>query len=66
MFQCRTRLCVWCSIHGSMDYDMIIEVSMPHAALCVVQLFMELIVTMSLYNVSMPHAALCVVQPPMR
>ena len=61
MFQCRTRLCGWCStsdyVHPT-DFD---EVSMPHAALWVVQ-----------QNgtrrsecrrvVSMPHAALWVVQ----
>ena len=36
-FQCRTRLCVWCStIHGVMKIPPVI-VSMPHAALCVVQ-----------------------------
>ena len=36
-FQCRTRLCLWCknpSVHGMIES---IHVSMPHAALFVVQ-----------------------------
>ncbi len=35
-FQCRTRLCVWCSTLFP-DAKMTGKVSMPHAALCVVQ-----------------------------
>ncbi len=60
LFQCRTRLCWWCKRHA---ITMAIEnvVSMPHAALLVVQ---------DRYHdgtrfdviVSMPHAALLVVQ----
>ena len=36
-FQCRTRLCVWCSIHETRTNRYNKIVSMPHAALCVVQ-----------------------------
>ena len=85
-FQCRTRLCGWCSSSGGKMYFHLwsfnaargfvggaakIEirrvliatlVSMPHAALWVVQQLTNTVVTGS-NNVSMPHAALWVVQP---
>ena len=35
-FQCRTRLCGWCSFYG-VERSRLIDVSMPHAALWVVQ-----------------------------
>ena len=37
-FQCRTRLCGWCSFVGTLPLYGTIGVSMPHAALWVVQL----------------------------
>ncbi len=37
VFQCRTRLCGWCSGNGGFTECMIFVVSMPHAALWVVQ-----------------------------
>ena len=36
-FQCRTRLCEWCSLHFVRNLAGSIDVSMPHAALWVVQ-----------------------------
>ena len=36
-FQCRTRLCGWCSAFGALSFSGVIDVSMPHAALWVVQ-----------------------------
>ena len=36
-FQCRTRLCGWCSLAMEILTGEIIDVSMPHAALWVVQ-----------------------------
>ena len=36
-FQCRTRLCGWCNIALARDHRQHIHVSMPHAALWVVQ-----------------------------
>ena len=47
MFQCRTRLCVWCSTLFP-DAKMTGKVSMPHAALCVVQLSVVLCYGISL------------------
>ena len=37
VFQCRTRLCGWCSLLWSDSRSIFNVVSMPHAALCVVQ-----------------------------
>ena len=37
LFQCRTRLCGWCNTNGSHNLFEQIMVSMPHAALWVVQ-----------------------------
>ena len=34
LFQCRTRLCVWCSQRSPHQGGRIRDVSMPHAALC--------------------------------
>ena len=59
-FQCRTRLCWWCKLTTPIVRQICI-VSMPHAALLVVQAKIaigKLIVML----VSMPHAALLVVQ----
>ena len=61
-FQCRTRLCGWCSVSVGGDYIDAAEVSMPHAALWVVQ-HRQLLEGVSPEEVSMPHAALWVVQP---
>ena len=36
-FQCRTRLCGWCNRHKCRDARWLCSVSMPHAALWVVQ-----------------------------
>ena len=60
-FQCRTRLCGWCSLSRNyLAYDSEI-VSMPHAALWVVQRnYMYIVIRIR--TVSMPHAALWVVQ----
>ena len=60
-FQCRTRLCGWCSNTEAILADYINGVSMPHAALWVVQLLVA-DYNMSGTHVSMPHAALWVVQ----
>ena len=38
LFQCRTRLCGWCSFYDGQWSDLYCAVSMPHAALWVVQL----------------------------
>ena len=43
MFQCRTRLCGWCSTLKDSARRPIITVSMPHAALWVVQQFIMMI-----------------------
>ena len=61
MFQCRTRLCGWCSYKDSPVEPYMIDVSMPHAALWVVQL-QDLDSHVCWLGVSMPHAALWVVQ----
>ena len=61
MFQCRTRLCVWCSFERDHPRPLGRRVSMPHAALCVVQHW-RVRVSCDPAAVSMPHAALCVVQ----
>ena len=61
-FQCRTRLCGWCSVHGMHDFRGRKLVSMPHAALWVVQLEEKKLLPWE-QGVSMPHAALWVVQP---
>ena len=37
LFQCRTRLCGWCSVSLMIKIRELVEVSMPHAALWVVQ-----------------------------
>ena len=37
MFQCRTRLCGWCSLKALDENTLVSSVSMPHAALWVVQ-----------------------------
>ena len=42
VFQCRTRLCGWCSPSGSSHSPPRCAVTMPHAALWVVQLIAEL------------------------
>ena len=61
-FQCRTRLCGWCSnTHGFSIGDSV-GVSMPHAALWVVQQRENQDGRTAGYDVSMPHAALWVVQ----
>ena len=60
-FQCRTRLCGWCSLESG-DLEICKKyVSMPHAALWVVQRSMRSSKKTSRI-VSMPHAALWVVQ----
>ena len=61
MFQCRTRLCGWCSEENTMKKIINVNVSMPHAALWVVQLN-NTSVAAAFLAVSMPHAALWVVQ----
>ena len=61
MFQCRTRLCGWCSEIDALRGKTQPIVSMPHAALWVVQLYRLEEIIESL-EVSMPHAALWVVQ----
>ena len=60
-FQCRTRLCVWCNVQASGVVARATVVSMPHAALWVVQQSILLLIFRN-ENVSMPHAALWVVQ----
>ena len=61
MFQCRTRLCGWCSGTSLLVVPYDPPVSMPHAALWVVQ--QKIYSQLALFNgVSMPHAALWVVQ----
>ena len=55
-FQCRTRLCGWCSVFSRGRPSGRHDVSMPHAALWVVQPCM-VGGTLSLRLVSMPHAA---------
>ena len=56
-FQCRTRLCGWCSLFGGARWGESCYVSMPHAALWVVQhaLFRP---ALCISLVSMPHAAI--------
>ena len=61
MFQCRTRLCGWCSADGTLRQYPPSSVSMPHAALWVVQPAWG-DVNDAEEVVSMPHAALWVVQ----
>ena len=61
-FQCRTRLCGWCSLKFKFILIVPIIVSMPHAALWVVQHTLGY-GEGHLCMVSMPHAALWVVQP---
>ena len=63
LFQCRTRLCVWCSQRSPHQGGRIREVSMPHAALWVVQ-HHHGDAQAARIPVSMPHAALWVVQQP--
>ena len=60
-FQCRTRLCGWCSLVTVSHSASTSLVSMPHAALWVVQHDDDGIDARALL-VSMPHAALWVVQ----
>ena len=60
-FQCRTRLCGWCSNIPVRKVNYINCVSMPHAALWVVQHLCETY-WCGAASVSMPHAALWVVQ----
>ena len=60
-FQCRTRLCGWCSTLARRISKPREPVSMPHAALWVVQQLTGLSFDLA-YSVSMPHAALWVVQ----
>ena len=62
VFQCRTRLCGWCSRNPFGDNPEERNVSMPHAALWVVQPRQAAQFEFSV-DVSMPHAALWVVQP---
>ena len=61
LFQCRTRLCGWCNNKIIREGKNINNVSMPHAALWVVQLQREVKLE-NVLLVSMPHAALWVVQ----
>ena len=61
VFQCRTRLCGWCNVPDRRAVRYSLYVSMPHAALWVVQLKISTF-TMRSSSVSMPHAALWVVQ----
>ena len=65
MFQCRTRLCGWCSNIPVRKVNYINCVSMPHAALWVVQHLCETY-WCGAASVSMPHAALWVVQHPIK
>ena len=60
-FQCRTRLCGWCSLGMNIITGEVVDVSMPHAALWVVQQVKQHFLKDALM-VSMPHAALWVVQ----
>ena len=60
-FQCRSRLCLWCKLEAFRGNTVGIEVSMPHAALFVVQAEHSISFGTNL-EVSMPHAALFVVQ----
>ena len=62
VFQCRTRLCGWCNLLACRCLDAGTSVSMPHAALWVVQL-KPTVLYGAHRKVSMPHAALWVVQP---
>ena len=61
LFQCRTRLCGWCSRLSGFHHAGGLRVSMPHAALWVVQLNGNFD-PLDNVPVSMPHAALWVVQ----
>ena len=61
LFQCRTRLCGWCSPEDVAETAILMLVSMPHAALWVVQQKVDIDIEGSA-KVSMPHAALWVVQ----
>ena len=61
LFQCRTRLCGWCSEQVEEAISIAENVSMPHAALWVVQPEEQEEIN-RLVEVSMPHAALWVVQ----
>ena len=60
-FQCRTRLCGWCSLRLPCCRLSRLPVSMPHAALWVVQQDLR-VPARAVRDVSMPHAALWVVQ----
>ena len=60
-FQCRTRLCGWCNHYGIGSTVEVAVVSMPHAALWVVQ-HPKIKHILNFLPVSMPHAALWVVQ----
>ena len=60
-FQCRTRLCGWCNARFLSVLSPISAVSMPHAALWVVQQ-KQTLSKRAHEIVSMPHAALWVVQ----
>ena len=64
LFQCRTRLCWWCK-WDSINRSHLFIVSMPHAALLVVQDQNDVSYDL-IYAVSMPHAALLVVQDDFR
>ena len=57
LFQCRTRLCGWCSQSDDLTVVVDCKVSMPHAALWVMQhaLFRP---ALCISLVSMPHAAI--------
>ena len=61
LFQCRTRLCGWCSCVRKYHLLSLLHVSMPHAALWVVQQVAAYLGS-GFIPVSMPHAALWVVQ----
>ena len=61
LFQCRTRLCGWCSRQEIAKIFSCPAVSMPHAALWVVQPRAGSLLVYC-HRVSMPHAALWVVQ----
>ena len=61
MFQCRTRLCWWCKGSANTIVHFNPWVSMPHAALLVVQ-DRNMLLSSQVHHVSMPHAALLVVQ----
>ena len=60
-FQCRTQHCMWCNDVTTNYVDYRYVVSMPHAALYVVQPAGDRIRCITV-RVSMPHAALYVVQ----